>query len=47
MVMRVYITRTVSYYNDGTDNLRESFKEEFPTAEIELIDENSISGKNI
>ena len=44
MVMRVYITRTVSYYNDETDNLRESFKEEFPTAEIELIDEDSISG---
>ena len=42
--MRTYITRTVSYYNDETNDLRGAFKKECPTAEIELIDENSISG---
>ena len=42
--MKTYITRTVSYYNDETDDLRGDFKKEFPNAEIELIDEDSISG---
>ena len=42
--MKAYITRTIAYYNDETEDLRVSFKEEYPYAEIELIDEDSISG---
>ena len=42
--MKTYITRTVSYYNDETSDLRASFKQEYPTAQIELIDDDSISG---
>ena len=42
--MKTNITRTVSYYNDETSDLRGGFKKEFPTAEIELIDDCSISG---